>query len=60
MIKYRVSIWFGIYEVNPFIIPNKVITVHSDVELNHSEAVIEALKIIDTYPRTYAAQVIKL
>lgn len=57
MKKYKVSFWFGSYNVNPFINPNKVIYVETN-KTDEKEIKLLALgKIDESYPRTYSSLV---
>lgn len=60
MNKYKVSFWFGMYNINPFIAPSRVIEIESDIELVEKEVVLEALNFLDIYPKTYATLVQKI
>lgn len=57
MKKYKVSFWFGTYNENTFINPNKVIYVETE-SVDENEIKLLALdKINEAYPRTYSALV---
>lgn len=60
MNKYKVSFWFGTYNINPFISPSKTVEVESELELTDKEATLEALRIVGAYPKTYSSLVQKI
>lgn len=58
-IKYDVVFYFGMYQVNPFVSPSKVVQVEVDREIEDNEVIKLALKQLESYPRTYKATVLK-
>jgi hypothetical protein len=57
MKKYTVSFWFGLWNVNPFIKPSKIVKIEADENLTRDEKILLGLKKLESYPRTYSAQV---
>lgn len=55
--KYKVNIYFGVYQVNPFLVPSKVVEVEVEEGSSENHIVAEALDKLDYYPRTYSASV---
>ena len=58
MKKYKVSFYFGTFAINPFITPKVVeVEVNEDSPFNENEIIMEGLKIVGSFPRTYTAKV---
>lgn len=61
MVKYKVMFYFGVYHVNPFLLPNKVVEVEVDESLGENEIVACALMKLDVgVPVIYTTQVVKI
>lgn len=60
MEKYKVLFYFGVYRVNPFLAPSKIVEIEVSNGLSENEIILAALKTLDRYPRTYSASVTKI
>lgn len=55
--RYRVSFWFGKYEVPKGVAADRVVYISSHDVLTDTESISRALNDLGSYPRTYSAQV---
>jgi hypothetical protein len=60
MKRFKVNFYFNSYAVNPFLQPSRTVEVTMSESSSENEIILEALKIVGTYPRTYSAQVIEV
>lgn len=60
MEKYKVSFYFGVWSVNPFVKPSKEVLVEVEHGTTENEIVLKALNELNSYPRTYSTSIIKV
>ncbi len=58
MKRYKVYFYFGVHEINPFVTPKIVqVIVPDEKQFSEKDIVLEGLKKLSAYPRTYTARV---